>query len=229
MRSPRPSISRQAAALSSVAFLLAGPAAWGQSRVSERQELAQGRSAAREVEAHYHVLTGTKETRQIEQIGHRLAAVSARPRLDWKFFVLDGRTVNAFALPGRVYVFRGMLDLIGGDTDALAGVLAHEVAHTAARHTRKQMEKGAFVGLIRYLVYAKDDEYEADRLAVRYLRRTGYDPNGMIRLFLKFRRKEGKRRDHTGWFSSHPGTLDRVAQIRRWMGKPPAAGDSSLD
>ena len=201
--------------------LAAAPAAWG--RVSERQELAQGRSAARRIEAHYRVVSGTERARQVERIGRRIAAVSARPRLPWQFLVLEEKTVNAFTVPGRVYVFTGMLDMVGDDTDALAGVIAHEVAHTAARHTRKQMEKGAFLGLIRYLLYGQDEEYEADRLAVRYLRQTGYDPNGMIRLFRKFRRREDKKRDHAGWFASHPGTLDRITHIRRWMGRRPVA------
>jgi predicted Zn-dependent protease len=219
--SPRP--------LAALALLLGwASAAWGQSGISERQELAEGRNAARQVEARYRVVAGTSEARQVERIGRRIVAVSARPRLPWSFRVLEEKTPNAFALPGRVYIFTGMLKMIEGDTDALAGVIAHEIAHTAARHTRKQMEKGAFVGLVRYLLYGQDEEYEADRLAVRYLRQTGYDPNGMIRLFRKFRRQEGRGRDHAGWFASHPGTLDRIARIRRWMGHP-TAGDAPHD
>ena len=223
-------------AIAVAAVLLIGaaaPAARGQSGLSERQELAEGRSAARRIEARYHVVAGTSQARQVEQIGRRIAAVSGRPRLPWSFHVLDEKSANAFALPGRVYIFTGMLKMVEGDTDALAGVIAHEVAHTAARHTRKQMEKGAFLGLIRYLLYGQDEEYEADRLAVRYLRQTGYDPNGMIRLFRKFRRQEGKQRDHAGWFSSHPGALDRIVHIRRWMGRPlggdPLSGDPPAD
>lgn len=213
--SPRP--------IAALALLVGGAsAAWGQSGISERQELTEGRSAARQIEARYRVVAGTSEARQVERIGRRIVAVSARPGLPWSFRVLDEKTANAFALPGRVYIFTGMLRMIDGDTDALAGVIAHEIAHTAARHTRKQMEKGAFLGLVRYLLYGQDEEYEADRLAVRYLRQTGYDPNGMIRLFRKFRQREGRGRDHAGWFASHPGTLDRIAQIRRWMGHPTA-------
>jgi predicted Zn-dependent protease len=228
----KPTRAAAAAAVSAAAALLVctlprttGAAA---APVSERQEVALGRRMSRQLEAIYPVVSDTPGARRVEQIGRRLAAASGRPRLDWQFRVLQHKSANAVSLPGRVYVFTGMLDLVGDDTDALAGVIAHEVAHTTARHARKELERGVTASLLRSLVFGQSDEYEADRLAVRYLKRTGYDPGGMIRLFRKFQKKDGRGRDHALWIESHPGNVERIAQVRRLIERrrPPAAAEA---
>jgi predicted Zn-dependent protease len=203
--------------------------------VSEQQELEAGRQAAQQVEQKFRVVTGTREARRVEQIGRRMAAVSGRPNLPWKFRVIEEKSVNAFSVPGYVYLHTGLLNEVGDDTDALAGVIAHEVAHTDARHSKEQMEKGAVAGLIGALItrgdnrkagwfnlagnvvllkFSRDDEYEADRLAVRYMQQTGYDPNGMIRFFQKLQRQEGRGNAVTNWFRTHPNSGDRIARLR---------------
>ena len=74
-------------------------------------------------------------TSYVERIGQRVARDTERPDVQYKFFVLDTPTVNAFALPGGyVYVTRGILALANTEAQ-LASVLAHEVAHVTARHS----------------------------------------------------------------------------------------------
>jgi predicted Zn-dependent protease len=207
----------------------------GLSLVSEQQELEAGRQAAQQVEQKYQVVGG-READLVERLGRRMAAVSARPKLPWQFRVIRESSVNAFSVPGYVYVHTGLLQAVGNDTDALAGVIAHEVGHVAGRHSKKQMEKSAVAGLLGTLItggnsrnagwfnlagnvvllkYSRDDEFEADRLAVGYLQRTGYDPRGMIRFFEKLQKQEGKSNKLTGWFQTHPNSGDRIARIRR--------------
>jgi predicted Zn-dependent protease len=202
--------------------------------ISERQELEAGRQASEEVERKYRIMTGTPEARLVEQIGRRMAAVSGRPNLPWKFRVIEERAVNAFSVPGYVYIHTGLLNQIGGDTEALAGVIGHEVAHTDARHSKKQMEKGAVAGLLGAIItggdqrkagwfnlagnvvllkFSRDDEYQADRLAVGYMKRTGYDPNGLIRFFEKLQKLEG-RGGTPEFFRTHPNSGGRIARIR---------------
>ena len=203
--------------------------------VSERQELEAGRQASQQVESKYRVITGTREARLVEQIGRRMASVSGRRNLPWRFRVIQDPSVNAFSVPGYVYIHTGLLNAVGGDTDALAGVIAHEVAHTDAKHSKEQMEKGAVAGFLGSLItrgdqrkagwfnivgnvallkFSRDDEFEADRLAVRYMQRTGYDPNGMIRFFQKLQKQEGRGNQVTNWFRTHPNSGDRIARIR---------------
>lgn len=214
--------------------------------VSERQELEMGRDAARQVEQKYRVVSGTREARMVEDMGRRFAAVSGRPRLNWQFRVIEERSVNAFSVPGYVYIHTGLINAIGNDTDALAGVIAHEVAHTDARHSREQMEKMAYAGLLGALItrggrkntgwfnlaangvllnYSRDDEYEADRLAVRYMQRTGYDPRGLIRFFEKLQRMEGNNGGRVmEFFRTHPNSGSRIARIRQMIAEGQSSG-----
>ena len=214
--------------------------------VSERQELEMGRDAARQVEQKYRVVSGTREARMVEDMGRRLAAVSGRPRLNWQFRVIDERSLNAFSVPGYVYIHTGLLNAIGDDTDALAGVIAHEVAHTDARHSKEQMEKTAVAGLLGALItkgerknsgwfnlaaggvllnFSRSDEYEADRLAVRYMQRTDYDPRGLIRFFEKLQRMEGNNGGRvTEFFRTHPNSGNRIARIRQMINEGEPSG-----
>jgi metalloendopeptidase OMA1, mitochondrial len=72
--------------------------------------------------------------RQVAAVGRRIVEASTSPYRDWRFVVLDGPQVNAFALPGgRVGVYAGMLRIAANEAQ-LATVLGHEVAHVNARH-----------------------------------------------------------------------------------------------
>jgi len=92
--------------------------------ISEQQELQMGDDAAREVEARYGLSQDTRATTLVETIGKRLAQVSSRPKLPWKFRVLQSKEVNALSVPGYVYINTGLLEFVGNDRDQLAGVIA---------------------------------------------------------------------------------------------------------
>lgn len=217
---------------------LTTPAAHAQriSLVSKAQEMDAGEQASREVESKYRVVTGTREARLVEQIGRRMAAVSGRTDVPYRFRVIDEPAVNAFSIPGYVYVHTGLIRATGNDTDALAGVIAHEVAHIAAKHSKEHMEKSSVAGLLGGLLtrgnrntsavfgiaangillkHGRDDEYEADRLAVRYMKQTGYDPQGMVRFFSKLQQAEGKDNKLTAFFRTHPASGDRIKRIQQ--------------
>jgi predicted Zn-dependent protease len=145
----------------------------------------------------------------VESLGRLLAQTSELPNLDWHFTVLDTPVVNAFALPGGyVYVTRGLLALADNEAE-LAGVLAHEIGHVTARHSAERYGQSVLgsaaalggsaaalgVGVLlgsqaaaeatsgaaqlAVLSYSRDQEFEADTLGVRYLARTGHDPEAM--------------------------------------------------
>src|SRR5262250_1022216 len=61
--------------------------------------------------------------------------------------VLQSREINAFALPGGyLFIERGLLEA-ADDESELAGVIAHEIAHDAARHGHKLMNRAAVAGI----------------------------------------------------------------------------------
>jgi predicted Zn-dependent protease len=109
--------------------------------ISESQELSMGRDAEAQIEKQYRVSTDSRANALVDSMGRRLAAVSSRPNLPWKFKVLETSEVNAMSVPGYVYVNRGLLNFVGNDRDALAGVIGHEIGHTTARHAVRTAEK----------------------------------------------------------------------------------------
>ncbi len=138
----------------------------------------------------------------VEEVGHRIAAVTELQEFEYRFTVLDSPSVNAFALPGGyVYVTRGLLALASSEAE-LASVLSHELAHINARHGARRLSgmkaeericatigcdfelpvlgDTAAVGIrLAFGGFTQDQELEADRLGLRYLIAAGYDPRGM--------------------------------------------------
>lgn len=175
----------------------------------------------------------------VGSVGNLLARTSELPNLKFTFTVLDTDMVNAFALPGGyVYVTRGLLALANSEAE-LAGVLAHEIGHVTARHAAQRHTQSIFasigaaaVGLLTgsgglaraaagYLKgYSREQEFEADKLGIRYLRRAGFDTGAMARFLASLRansqlsaRLAGLppgRVDESDFTSTHPRTIDRV-------------------
>ena len=202
----------------------------------------------------------------VNSLGRLLAQTSELPNLDWHFTILDSPVVNAFALPGGyVYVTRGLLALADNEAE-LAGVLAHEIGHVTARHTAERYGQsmlgtaaalgvGVLLGSeaaaqatsgaaqLAVLSYSRDQEFEADTLGVRYLSRSGHDPNAMatfLRRLLGHSRYEAElagRPEAADAFDitqTHPRTADRVQRAideagGRQVGNPIIARDIYLD
>jgi predicted Zn-dependent protease len=194
---------------------------------------------------------------QVEEIGRKVAAVSTRPKIQWQFKVIETKEVNALSVPGFVYVNSGLIDFVNGDTDALAGVIAHEVGHTCGRHAAKSADKQLMAALaiqlfskkgnarqlgniaanLALLGYSRKDEFEADKFAVDFMTASHYDANGMVRFFEKLKKLEGKNSGSgvSKYFRTHPPTSDRINKVKEEMVRlgqhrqetPPAQSSSS--
>lgn len=205
--------------------------------LSTRDEIRLGRDASKEIERQFRVEVDTKDARRVDRIGQRLLAhTDARPGVPYTFKVLDSPTVNAVSLPGGpVYVFKGLLDLIGDDDDALAGVIAHEIGHVNGRHAAKQISQqmAANIGIalvvrgntaqniaalasdLLSLSYSRDDEYDSDRRALSYTFKAGYDPRGIIRFFKVLETLEKKGGGGPEFLRTHPVTKARVERAEK--------------
>lgn len=216
---------------------------------STKEEIQIGKEVAAEVEREYRIDPDPIVQQRVKTIGQRIVAVGGKPQYQYTFTVLDEKEINAFALPGGpIYVFRGLLEKLGDDDDALACVLGHEITHINQRHAAKQYTKGMWAkaalvlldnsGRVRdgaaigsallQLQYSRDDEYESDRYGLEYAYQAGYDPNGMVRFFelLKTLEKGGDKGILAN-LRTHPLTENRIwrarAQIEKMTGAPPTS------
>ncbi|MGH7241978.1 MAG: M48 family metalloprotease [Phycisphaerales bacterium] len=153
----------------------------------------------------------------------------------------DQKTVNAFALPGgQVFITEALFSRLETEGQ-LAGVLGHETGHVLARHSAAQMAKGQLTqGLVQAvgvassdsaqgaqnaaqiaqmvggfinLKYGREDELEADRLGLRFMRACGYDPRAMIQV-MEILKKASGGSGQPEFMSTHPDPGNRIEHIQ---------------
>ncbi len=187
--------------------------------------------------------TDQQLTAYVNRVGQRVAAHSGVD-LPYEFVVLNHSVPNAWALPGgKIAINRGLLTELKNEAE-LAAVLGHEVAHAAARHGAKRIERGMLAqgvllgtavlsvgreyggemlqgaqlaaGLLNQK-YSRDAEREADYYGTQFMAKAGYDPYAAVTLQETFVRLSGERRSDfiQGLFASHPPSTERVANNKR--------------
>jgi len=185
----------------------------------------------------------------VSEVGQRVARQAQTPQIAYTFKVVKSDEVNAFSLPGGpVYVNTALLKFASNEAE-LAAVLAHEVAHVAARHATEQLTRtyglqlvtevllgqnpnaaaqlaGDVAGSLGLLKFSRNDEIEADRLGTEYLFRAGYNPTAMITLHEKLARLQKTNPGVvSNLFSTHPVSQSRIDAIAAEIGTfPPGAG-----
>jgi predicted Zn-dependent protease len=210
------------------------------SLVSQSQEIQMGAEADKDVQTSMGYYKDPALEAYIDQIGHKLAAVTERPDLDWHFHVVDSPEVNAFALPGGyIYVTRGILAVVNNEAQ-LAGVMGHEEGHVTARHSAQQMTNAqlANVGLglgsifssgirqyaglagqglqLLFLKFSRSNETQADQLGVRYATRASYDPREIPATYQALGRLQAKSGSTVpNFLQTHPDPGNREATTRQ--------------
>jgi predicted Zn-dependent protease len=181
-------------------------------------------------------------TAYVSRVGNRLATASGVD-LPYEFVVLNNSVPNAWALPGgKIALNRGLLVELRNEAE-LAAVLGHEIAHAAARHGAKRIERGIVTqgamvalavgtsgkeyagqvlggaqlaaGLLNQR-YSRDAEREADYYGTEFMAKAGYDPHAAVTLQETFVRLSGEKRMDwlQGLFASHPPSTERVSNNR---------------
>ena len=202
---------------------------------SKEKEVAIGRQASIEIEQQAKLVEDPLVTEYINRVGQNIV-LHSDAKVPFTIKVIDSDEVNAFALPGGFfYVNKGLI--LAADSEAeLAGVMAHEIAHVAARHAMENQGKmsainyGMLAGIIfgggiastvlqnaggltqamAFFKFSRGAEEEADRLGVQYLYASGYDPTGMATMFEKLNSKNKKKPGTLSkLFSSHPQSIER--------------------
>jgi predicted Zn-dependent protease len=176
----------------------------------------------------------------VNRIGQNLVR-NSDAQVPFTIKVIDSDEVNAFALPGGFFYVNSGLILAADEEAELAGVMAHEIAHVAARHGMRQMTRmnwanigtiplifvgggigygiyeAAGLGLpLTFMKFQRNFEAEADYLGLQYMYKTGYDPQAFISFFEKIQAKEKKKPGTLAKaFASHPQTPDRIQESQK--------------
>jgi len=207
---------------------------------SLEKEIAIGKELAQEVERQAKLIDDPVVSEYVNRVGQNLVR-NSDAKVPFTIKVIDSEEVNAFALPGGFFfVYSGLL-LKAESESELAGVMAHEIAHVAARHGTRQATRGTIANFatiplifmggwagygvrqaasvlvpIGFLKFSRAFEAEADLLGLQYMYRTGYDPTAFVDFFEKIQTLE-KRKPGTisQVFSSHPLTDDRIRTSQR--------------
>ena len=225
--------------------------------MSEAQEVSIGQESDPQIKQEMGVYNDPELQRYVNDIGQRMAKISERPMLPWRFTIVDVPAVNAFAVPGGfIYLTRGIMPFLDNEAE-LAGVIGHEIGHITARHSAQQYTRqitgqvglvalGIFVPAARpfgdfagqalgvlFLKYGRDDELQADELGARYEATIGWDPAGVPAFLSTLGRLDeaaGDRRGVPNWLSTHPDPLLRVKDIQPTVEKLKATrSDFSTD
>ena len=200
-------------------------------------EIAMGRDMDTEIQKKLKILEDPQMQYRLDHIGSRVAGFSDRQDLVYRFRIVKDKELNAFAVPGGfIYVNSGLMQ--NATDDELAGVLAHEIGHIAAKHSVKkiqavlgyqiiagialgasgQQSMGQAIDVVFNLVnlgYSRKDEFFADKLAVRYARRAGFNPHAMITFFEKLKKEAESQGPNFNlvFLSSHPPIEERIKNI----------------
>ena len=218
------------------------------------KEVAIGRQFAQEVDRSAKLVEDPIIVEYINKVGQNLV-LHSDAKVPFTIKVIDADEINAFALPGGFFYVNKGLILAAENEAEMAGPMAHEIAHVAARHGVEQASKGQIVnwgtlpliflggwggfairqaaGLaipLGFLKFNRSAEYEADTLAVQYLWASGYDPHAMASFFEKLQAQEKKKPGTMAKiFSTHPVVGERIDKVNSLIARFPDRSEYTIN
>lgn len=204
---------------------------------STEKEVRLGRQLAAEVDRQAKFIDDPMITEYVNRVGQNIV-LHSDAKVPFTIKVIDSDEVNAFALPGGFFYINKGLVLAADNEAELAGVMAHEISHVAARHALENQKKaeltqyailipaiifggglgqliyqgGGFAALLGFMRFSRGAEEEADKLGVQYMYAAGYDPTAMATMFEKLESKNKKKPGFISkLFATHPAPPERRA------------------
>ena len=208
-----------------------------------KQEIQLGRQHARRINSQLRIVEDPVIAEYVNRLGQNIGR-NSDVKVPLEIRVVEDSQINAFALPGGfIYVNTGLIEF-ARDESELAGVMGHEIAHIAGRHSTRQISRSYLISMtaetllrayggnntettvamiaanvaipLTFLKFSRDFEKKADLLGLQYLYKAGYDPLGMVSFFERLSAEERSRgRPLPAFFRSHPLSAKRVKLVQK--------------
>ena len=198
-------------------------------------EKAAGQSFSQNIKARSKLVNNEQQLKYLNDIGQKLAKLMGRNEFEYEFNIIEDPTPNAFALPGgKIFFHTGMLELMDSEAE-LAGVLAHEIAHSVLSHSYKQIGESALTstasnvissllgsgagtvsnvgGLLLNQKFSRDKEKQSDILGLRVLDAAGYSADGLYNVMAKLKQLQSESGGTPTLLSSHPASEERMRYL----------------
>ncbi|MGL6344061.1 MAG: M48 family metallopeptidase, partial [Waterburya sp.] len=198
-------------------------------------EAGAGESFAQSIKSESQMVDDATQLKYINNIGQKLAKLMGRDEFTYEFNIVEDSAPNAFALPGgKIFFHTGMLELMDSEAE-LAGVLAHEIAHSVLSHSYKGIGESALTntassllsslvgkevgtvskvgGLLLSQKFSRGKEKQADILGLRVLDAADYSADGLYNVMAKLKKISGESNFAESLLSSHPASEERMRYL----------------
>jgi predicted Zn-dependent protease len=222
-------------------------------QMSDADEVRLGREIANAFEKDKKFVEVGSMQDYIEDMFHKIARTSQRPKLPYSIRIVDTREVNAMSLPGGfVYLYRGLVEFAGSEAE-IAATLSHEVGHVVGRHVANNISReatadsilteaskvlfgddvparllkqaGGPVLFLAQMKFSREDELQADLLGYYNMQRAGWDARGMTEILGHLAELEGSSNPLLTITATHPAAAERKERIEEEMKQfPPRSG-----
>ena len=159
---------------------------------------------------------GKKMENSISEYFYQVKMNDPTINFDWEYILIENKKIrNAWCMPGgKIAVYTGMLD-VTKNTDGLAAVMGHEIAHAVAKHSVERASRGALLNTGTKLI----DIFSGGKLS-QLNRATGMDTVGLLSrlgIMNPFNRKQESEADYLGMIFSSLSGYDITETVKIWQ------------
>jgi predicted Zn-dependent protease len=194
--------------------------------IPESKLNAQAAQIYEKVKEKEKLITDSKELDEIKEIGKKMEIAIGEyfyneklndptVNFDWEYILIDNKKVrNAWCMPGgKIAVYTGILD-VTKNTNGLAAVMGHEIAHAVAKHSVERASRGVVLNTSTKLI----DIFSGGKLS-QVNRATGMNTVGLLSqlgIMNPFNRKQESEADYLGMIFSSLSGYDIRETVKIW-------------